>query len=87
MVAGMRAFISLIMLLGFFIVAVLLFAAVGGLAIWLAAVAPAIVALKITLPLFVALVGGAGDLAGLARQARADARGHPRARAGAPALG
>ncbi|HZM81730.1 MAG TPA: M48 family metallopeptidase [Candidatus Limnocylindrales bacterium] len=56
----MRAFLSLIMLLGFLFVAVLLFAAVGGLAIWLAVVAPAIVALKITLPLFVALVGGAG---------------------------
>jgi len=60
MVAGMRALLSLIMLLGFFIVALLQLAAVGALAIWLAVVAPAIVALKITLPLFAALVGGAG---------------------------
>src|SRR5688572_13608241 len=60
MVAGMRAFLSLIMLLGFFIVAVVVFLAAGGFAIWLATVVPGIVALKITLPLFAALVGGAG---------------------------
>ncbi|WP_246001661.1 M48 family metallopeptidase [Allorhizocola rhizosphaerae] len=56
----MRAFLSVIMLFGFFVVGLLQLAGAAALAFWLGTMMPAGIAIKLTLPLFIALVGGAG---------------------------
>ncbi|MBV1852083.1 M48 family metallopeptidase [Catellatospora tritici] len=60
MTAGVRALVSVLMLIGFYVLALVELAASVALAIWLLSVAPAAVAIKVTLPLFVAIIGGVG---------------------------
>ncbi len=60
MVASLRALLSVIMLAGFYVVGLLQLVAAAALAFWLTTVMPAGIALKITLPLFIAIIGGAG---------------------------
>src|SRR5690606_4728666 len=57
MVAALRAGVSVVMLAGFYVVALAQLAAAGALAIWLASVLPGTLALKLTFPLFTATVG------------------------------
>ncbi len=60
MVASLRALVSVIMLFGFFVVGILQLIGAAALAFWLGTMMPAGIAIKLTLPLFIALVGGAG---------------------------
>ena len=60
MTAGVRALLSVLMLIGFYILALVELAAALAFAVWLASVAPAAVAIKLSAPLFIAIVGGVG---------------------------
>ncbi|WP_246158599.1 M48 family metallopeptidase [Catellatospora sichuanensis] len=60
MTAGMRALLSVLMLIGFFVMILVELAATAVLGIWLISVAPAAIAVKVTAPLFIAIVGGVG---------------------------
>jgi len=57
MVAALRAGVSVVMLAGFYVLALAQLGAAGALAIWLASVLPGALALKLTFPLFTATVG------------------------------
>ncbi|GIG09962.1 Zn-dependent protease [Catellatospora coxensis] len=56
----MHALFSVLMLIGFFVMVLVELAVTVVLAIWLIAVGPGVLALKVTAPLFVAIVGGVG---------------------------
>jgi Zn-dependent protease with chaperone function len=71
-IAGLRALLSVLMLAGFYVVGLLQLAVAGALAFWLTTVMPAGLALKLTLPLFVALIGGAGVALWKALRARTE---------------
>ncbi|MEU8000514.1 M48 family metallopeptidase [Catellatospora sp. NPDC049111] len=60
MKAGMRALFSVLMLIGFFVLVLVEFLASVAFAVWLITVGPAALAVKVTAPLFVAIVGGVG---------------------------
>lgn len=60
MKAGMRALFSVLMLVGFFVLVLVEFLAAVAFAVWLVTVGPAAVAVKVTAPLFIAIVGGVG---------------------------
>ncbi|WP_155369121.1 M48 family metalloprotease [Catellatospora vulcania] len=60
MKAGMRALLSVGMLVGFFVLVLVEFLATVVFAVWLVTVGPAALAVKVTAPLFIAIVGGVG---------------------------
>jgi Zn-dependent protease with chaperone function len=60
MITAVRAAVSVLLLAGFYVVALLQLAAACALVVWLFTITNGLVAVKVAIPLFAAIVGGAG---------------------------